>query len=195
MTKNGQKVPSGEVILSWTVHSLFLYTGWKHLNEVTSSVHPSLSEQFLLLRPCRKACHETFTPFWEQFLAAPCGFHQIFSILHALMSWNIFQEGVVPLPCEGHVLIHINMIAKSFQDTSRDWPSCNFCHISYQWISPYFCTISPSQLSQQPLLHFHVKDTGISHYRHILNSFPHLVASFNISQIPKTANKLQFFQE
>jgi hypothetical protein len=131
MTKIGQKVPSGEVILSWTVHSLSLYTGWKHLNEVTSSVRPSPSEKFLLLRPCRKACHETFTPFWEQFLAAPCGFHQIFSILHALVSWNIRQEGVVPLPCEGHVLIQINMIAKSFQDTSRDHPSCNFCHISY----------------------------------------------------------------
>lgn len=87
--------------------------------------------EILLLRPCRKACHETFTPFWEQFLAAPCGFHQIFSILHALVSWNICQEGVVPLPCEGHVLIQINMIAKSFQDTSRNQPSCNFCHISY----------------------------------------------------------------
>jgi hypothetical protein len=29
------------------------------------------------------------------------------------------------------VLIHIKMIAKSFQDTSRDCPSCNFCHISH----------------------------------------------------------------
>ncbi len=131
MTKIRQKVPSGEVILSWTVHSLSLYTDWKHLNEVTSSVRPSLSEQFLWLRPCRKACHETFTPFWEQFLAAPRGFHQIFSILHALMSWNIFQEGVAPLPCEGHVLIHINTVAKSFQDTSRDCPSCYIGHISY----------------------------------------------------------------
>jgi hypothetical protein len=114
------------------------------------------------------------------------------------MSWNIFQEGVVPLPSEGHVLIHINMIAKSFQDTSRDCPSCNSVISLIQWISPYFCTIFLCHtLSSLSAAFAPLPCAGywhISLQTHI-DSFPHLVASFNFSQIPKTANKLQFFHE